>query len=67
MPLATFPGLRNPRFHPLAQNLTLELGKDRQHPGQRPARGRGEIQGLMQRDKPHAQALQLVKCADQVR
>jgi hypothetical protein len=26
MPLAVFPGLRNARFHPLPQNLTLKLG-----------------------------------------
>lgn len=51
MPLAAFPGLRNPRFHPLPQNVALKLGKDRQHPGQRPARRRGEIQRFLQRDK----------------
>jgi hypothetical protein len=52
--LAAFPGLHNAGFHPLAQNLTLELGKDRQHPGQRPPRGRGEVGRFMQRDKAHA-------------
>jgi hypothetical protein len=37
------PGLGNAGFDALAENLTLKLGKDRQHPSQRPSRRGGEI------------------------
>jgi hypothetical protein len=37
------PGLGNAGFDALAENLTLKLGKDRQHPSQRPSRRCGEI------------------------
>jgi hypothetical protein len=67
MPHPTFPGLCNAGFHPFAPHLTLELSNDCQHPGQRPARGCGDISRVMPRKNAHAQRLPLVECAHQVR
>jgi len=67
MPRPALPGLRNAGLDPLAENLALKLSEDRQHPGQRESRGRGEIQRFLQRDKPYAQGLSFVQRADEVR
>jgi hypothetical protein len=35
-------------FHPIAQNVALELGKHRQHAGERPPARHRQIEGLAQ-------------------
>jgi hypothetical protein len=63
---ALAPSLRNAGFDPLAQNLPLKLRKDRQEASHRPSSRRGEIQRFMERDKPHAQGMQLVQCIHEI-
>jgi hypothetical protein len=53
VPLAIFPSLGDSGFHPFAQNITLELGKDRKHPGKGAPRWSSEIYGFIQRNKSH--------------
>ena len=59
-------GLRNAGFDPLAENLPLKLRKDRQEASHHPPGRRGEIQSFVERDKPHAQCVQLVQCIHQI-
>jgi hypothetical protein len=66
MGFAVATGLRNAGFDPLAQNLPLKLRKDGQETGHGPPGRRGEIQGFVERDKPHAQCVQLVQRIHQI-
>jgi len=46
MPLASFASLGNPGLHPLPQNVTFELGKEREQSCHRTTDWRREIQGF---------------------
>ena len=61
MAFTVAPSLRNAGFDALTQNLPLKLRKDREEAGHGPARGRREIQGFVERDKPHPQGVELVR------
>jgi hypothetical protein len=52
-PLALFRAAFDSGSDAVNDRGVLELRKHGQHPGQRPARWCGEIQGLVQRDKAH--------------
>ena len=54
-------------MHPLAQNLTFELGKDGQQRGHRPASRCCQIQCLRQRYEAYSEMLQFLKCSEKIR
>src|SRR5262249_59683583 len=66
MACSTSPGLGNPGFHPLAQDLAFKLGKDRQQSSHSPPHRRGQIQGFAEGDKTYAEALEFLERADEV-
>jgi len=67
MACSTSPGLGNPGFHPLAQDLAFKLGTDRQQPSHSPPHRRGQIQGFAEGDKTYAEELEFLERADEVR
>jgi hypothetical protein len=65
--VAAFPTrLSNPRFNPVALDVTFELGEDCEHAGQSPAAGCGQVESFAQRDEADAQWSKLLQRGDEV-
>jgi hypothetical protein len=47
--------LSDPGFNPVAENISFEFSKDREHACQRSAAGRGQVERFAQRDEADAE------------
>ncbi len=65
--LAVLTGMRQAGAHPFSQNLSFELGEDRQECGHGPARRRRQVEGFSQGNETDPEVLQFLQGRQQVR
>jgi hypothetical protein len=51
--------LSDPGFNPVAENISFEFSKDREHACQRSAAGRGQVERFAQRDEADVQVMRV--------
>ncbi len=65
-PFPVLPRMSQAGSRSFAQDLSFELGENRQQSGHRSTGGRGQIQRLCQGDEADSQMLQFLECRQQV-